>query len=177
MEEHENNDRYHLQLLTGSHATLKKQHSELKASFDSLKDKLYYQSLHSTTLKVNLMARKELHFMIQATPKSYNIRVSFYVLLGNIMTSFIVKAGEYDDELKWPFKGKVKVELLNQLEDENHITRLKSIVQRRPSPAIPQKSGSTIYFANTLEKKYYIDKKAYFRITVISRLCQHWLDH
>ena len=28
--------------------------------------------------------------------------------------------GEYDDTLDWPFQGEVTVELLNQLEDNNH---------------------------------------------------------
>jgi TNF receptor-associated factor 4 len=29
-------------------------------------------------------------------------------------------SGEYDDILEWPFHGEVTIELLNQLEDENH---------------------------------------------------------
>ena len=28
--------------------------------------------------------------------------------------------GEYDDQLEFPFKGTIKFELLNQLEDKNH---------------------------------------------------------
>ncbi len=32
---------------------------------------------------------------------------------------FIIE-GKFDDELNWPFVGKVTVELLNQLEDKNH---------------------------------------------------------
>ena len=39
------------------------------------------------------------------------IHVSCYVCL---MT------GENDDTLEWPFQGKLTMELLNQLEDENH---------------------------------------------------------
>ena len=31
--------------------------------------------------------------------------------------------GEFDDQLKWPFRGKVFVKLLNQNEDSNHIVR------------------------------------------------------
>ena len=30
--------------------------------------------------------------------------------------------GEYDAELKWPFVGKVRIALLNQLNDRNHLT-------------------------------------------------------
>ena len=31
--------------------------------------------------------------------------------------------GDYDDNLKWPFKGTIQVSLLNQLEDGQHLTR------------------------------------------------------
>ena len=31
--------------------------------------------------------------------------------------------GDNDDNLKWPFKGTIKVSLLNQLEDGQHLTR------------------------------------------------------
>ena len=31
--------------------------------------------------------------------------------------------GEFDDQLKWPFQGDVTIAMLNQLEDNNHITR------------------------------------------------------
>ena len=41
-------------------------------------------------------------------------RVSVYVLL---------MKGDNDDNLKFPFKGRIVVSLLNQLEDKNHLTR------------------------------------------------------
>ena len=31
--------------------------------------------------------------------------------------------GEFDDHLKWPFRGHVTVAMLNQLEDNNHIIK------------------------------------------------------
>ena len=31
--------------------------------------------------------------------------------------------GDNDDNLKWPFKGTIKVSLLNQLEDGQHLTK------------------------------------------------------
>ena len=30
--------------------------------------------------------------------------------------------GEFDDELKWPFRGKVTINMMNQEEDKNHVT-------------------------------------------------------
>ncbi len=35
--------------------------------------------------------------------------------------------GEYDDYLTWPFTGIVTIELLNQLEDDNHLKRTTTL--------------------------------------------------
>uniref|UniRef100_A0A1X7TA19 RING-type E3 ubiquitin transferase n=3 Tax=Amphimedon queenslandica TaxID=400682 RepID=A0A1X7TA19_AMPQE len=41
---------------------------------------------------------------------------------GTHVSCFIyLEAGEYDDLLEWPFQGEVTIELLNQLEDKNHV--------------------------------------------------------
>ena len=37
---------------------------------------------------------------------------------------FYMMRGEYDDNLKWPFKGEVRVQLLNQRGDKGHIKRV-----------------------------------------------------
>ena len=39
--------------------------------------------------------------------------------------SIFVRAikGQYDENLNWPFKGKVKFELMNQLGDNSHLLR------------------------------------------------------
>ena len=46
-----------------------------------------------------------------------NTHVSLYVCL---------MSGEYDDALEWPFQEEVTMELLNQLEDKNH---MKTVVK------------------------------------------------
>ena len=44
---------------------------------------------------------------------------------GTHVSCFVnLKPGKYDDILEWPFQGEVTVELLNQLEDENHYKRV-----------------------------------------------------
>ena len=41
---------------------------------------------------------------------------------GTHVSCFIcLMSGEYDDTLEWPFQGEVTIELLNQLEDMNHV--------------------------------------------------------
>ena len=41
----------------------------------------------------------------------------------HVSVSIHLMQGENDDNLKWPFKGTIKVSLLNQLEDRQHFTR------------------------------------------------------
>ena len=43
-----------------------------------------------------------------------------------------VMKGEYDDHLVWPFYGKVTIDLLNQLEDCNHYTKVISFSENTP---------------------------------------------
>ena len=48
--------------------------------------------------------------------------------------------GDNDDNLKWPFKGTIKVSLLNQLEDGLHLTRQLS----SPYSDIPESSSGRV---------------------------------
>jgi hypothetical protein len=49
-------------------------------------------------------------------------------------------SGEYDDILEWPFHGVVTIELLNQLEDENHHKKTLPF-----NESAPQKSKSRVF--------------------------------
>ena len=42
--------------------------------------------------------------------------------LSNILVIFTVMAGEYDNQVKWPYVGKTDVELLNKLDDSVKFT-------------------------------------------------------
>ncbi len=44
----------------------------------------------------------------------------------------IVK-GEFNDDLNWPFVGDIKIELLNQLEDKSHRSKVLTTVWREIS--------------------------------------------
>ena len=179
MEEHEKDDKYHLQILSGSLSSLNSQHNELKASFESLQSKLYYQSMHSTTFKMfNFTCSGLRHFNFQPMPNTYNLR--FSVLYGKTITvSFAVIPGRHDDHLKWPFHGDVKVELLNQLEDDDHYSKTISLYpffRPRQKPHYRYQDKYLFTEFKTLKEQYYLEDKAYFRITVISELCKPWLE-
>ena len=56
-------------------------------------------------------------------PGGYRMMLSVYANgqgSAHISCYIHVLAGKYDDNLEWPFQGEVTIELLNQLEDNNH---------------------------------------------------------
>ena len=53
--------------------------------------------------------------------------------------------GEYDDALKWPFRGTVVVQLLNQLSDDNHYDYVFDYSQASDSVSQRVKSGERSY--------------------------------
>ena len=50
-----------------------------------------------------------------------------------------LKRGEFDSHLKWPFRGTVTIQLVNQLEDKEHHTN--SISYKDASPVAAQVAG------------------------------------
>ncbi len=60
------------------------------------------------------------------SPNGYNMKIVVFANghgMGNgshVSVSAQLIKGQYDDELKWPFVGKVTFKLLNQLEDKKH---------------------------------------------------------
>ncbi len=96
--------------------------------------------------------------------------------------AYIIK-GKYDDELNWPFVGKVTVKLLNQLEDENHhgsaITLTPEVninagdIGRGCPKYIPHSRFSRDSASNT---QYLKDDTLYFRISVEVSDHKPWLE-
>ncbi|XP_019855801.1 PREDICTED: TNF receptor-associated factor 5-like [Amphimedon queenslandica] len=98
------------------------QYREKKDSNEDWYGPCFYTSPGGYKMPLNVLANG------QGTSKGTH--VSFFVCL---------MAGEYDDSLEWPFQGEVTVELLNQLEDQNH---KKITIQYNESTEGPCKNGS-----------------------------------
>ncbi len=92
--------------------------------------------------------------------------------------------GKYDDELNWPFIGKVDIELLNQLEDKNHHSDTISFMPeyntniargygRGYSEYISHSELSRDSASNT---QYLKDDTLYFRISVEISDHKPWLE-
>ena len=100
-------------------------------------------------------------------------------------------AGEYDDTLEWPFKGEVTVELLNQLEDKNH---MKSTLKFNESTSLEPRqrvvgkqyglgwgyskfiSHSELSLNSFLNRQYLKDDTLYFRVSItVTSKTKPWL--
>ncbi len=96
--------------------------------------------------------------------------------------------GEHDDTLTWPFTGAVTFELLNQIEDKNHLKKttlfLRDFVasQRVFNDEITEGHGYTMFISHqgltrdVMSKILYLkDDALVFRVSVKVPNCQ-WLD-
>ena len=200
MEEHENNDRCHLQLLTGSLTSLQKKYDELASSLDLFQKKLNDFTIFtkfSTTVKIpnfEAYSRKftrTVHF--EASPNTYSIMATlmqsmsspFSYRPGNYLTiAFSMMEGKNDDTLQWPFSGVVEVQLLNQLEDKDHYSKVIPIHHLdRVKPDKTQSITSTdnyrfisLFHLEFLQKRHWPNRILYFRMTVKSDCCKRWLE-
>jgi TNF receptor-associated factor 4 len=104
----------------------------------------------------------------------------------------VMMSGEYDDILEWPFHGEVTIELLNQLEDENHHKKVvlfnESTSQQSKSRVIGQEcatngrgypqfiSHSQLDVNPSLNCQYLKDDTLYFRVSVeVTSNTKPWL--
>jgi hypothetical protein len=84
-----------------------------------------------------------------------------------VTTCIRVLKGSHDANLKWPFRGKVKIELLNQLTDRNHFTQTEKVVLREGEQTqclsidYPKLDHNRV--TNT---QYLMDDTLYFRVSV-----------
>ena len=80
------------------------------------------------------------------SPGGYKMMLSVYANgnIGSVNGRFVscyiyLVTGEYDDNLEWPFQGDVKIELLNQLEDNNH--KAETIKYDESTPSNCKRTG------------------------------------
>ncbi|XP_064399379.1 TNF receptor-associated factor 4-like [Halichondria panicea] len=120
LKKHEENYQLHLQVTTETVLELKKMLPKPVApvtfrvtEFDKRKtdnDVIYSPSFYTSTNGYKMCLRIDANG--NGTGKGTHVSV-FTCLM----------AGEYDDYLTWPFTGTITIELLNQLEDDNHLKR------------------------------------------------------
>ena len=90
--------------------------------------------------------------------------------------------GDNDDNLKWPFIGTVKIELLNQLEDKNHHLMILSLDEENNACADDDWGFSEFISHSTLPHdpvkniEYLKDDTLYFRVSVEVSDHKSWLE-
>ena len=106
--------------------------------------------------------------------RGYNMAVEIHTKNGEIEAFVQMKPGSHDSKLRWPFMGKVTIELLNQLEDQNHV-KLKESTERI------NRGGQTRLLINYCLPQDVIntclkDDTLFFRVTVEAFSHKSWLE-
>ena len=57
----------------------------------------------------------------------FSLKISYNEDFNDIGAHLYLMVGEYDDDLQWPMKGKVQLELLNQAGDHRHVVRRRKL--------------------------------------------------
>ena len=176
MAAHEKNDKLHLRMAMATTVKLKEQ--------DALK---------VLKLKItNYQEKKENSENVQSpsyytSPNGYHMALIVYVNgegagEGTHVSVYApILKGKFDDNLKWPFIGKITFTLLNQLEDRNHhkISELTAANNRQVGDAwgyskfIPH---SALHYDVVNNTQYLKDDTLYFRMSVEPADHKPWLQ-
>ena len=124
LQQHENDDTFHLHLAI---ETVNRQQKEIKAMKDGV------QTTPCVFKMPNFNEFKEFNLEWNSPP--FNTHSGSYKMCINVVANgagdgegshtsvyVILMCGKNDNNLSWPFRGKVTITLLNQLEDKNHHT-------------------------------------------------------
>ena len=114
------------------------------------------------------------------------IRYHTLVKASSISVSLKILHGPHDDQLDWPLKGTFIIELLNQLEDKNHLRETLDFPgdgeHCRPGAS---GRGNAIFISQTQYRlnlyssniQYVKDDKLYIRVTSKTTDHKSWLDY
>ena len=176
----ENDNNMHLHLSLQTVCVLKEQHKTLSEG-----EALVFKLSGYASKKENNEEFKSLPFYV--TPGGYKMCIRVYangygVGAGTHVSVYTeLLEGSYDDQLHWPFLGTVRYEVLNQLADEKHYSRVilfddgddmqfgRSIGYGK---FLPHYSLSHDPASNT---QYLLDDTLYFRVSIKVANHKPWL--
>ena len=201
LEEHENDDKEHLQVVIKSMVKLQDRLTEQQDQLMSTQNKI--ASLEEQYKTYTLEEGKSMTFKLTQFQDKKRDRViytssSFYTRLNGYKMIIGIKAsgssgehislyvkilkGLHDTNLKWPFIGSVKIELLNQLADDHHYVRRISFEMEHNA-----KVGSTSGYSKFIHhcelchkyldyKQFLEDDTLYFRVSLVPADHKSWLE-
>ena len=176
----ENDDKVHLHLSLRTVCVLKDQHKTLSEG-----EALVFKLSGYASKKENNEEFKSIPFYV--TPGGYKMCIEAYAngygagagTHVSVYTKLV--QGRYDDQLHWPFLGTVTYELLNQLADDKHHSRVAVYdtddnmqvgTSRGKSKFLPHSSLSHDPATN---RQYLLDDTLYFRMSVTVDHHKPWL--
>jgi hypothetical protein len=84
-----------------------------------------------------------------------------------VVASIRVLKGNCDAKLNWPFRGKVEIELLNQLADRGHLRETEEVVLcRGEKTACISITDSRLDHDRAINTQYLMDDTLYFRVSL-----------
>lgn len=213
LDEHERDDSLHFRVMMSSMTKLQRQVETSRAEICLLKDtlqaverdgKLFNSTEHtpvpSTIFKVPQFGsyKNKDNFTYDRLDTEEGYRFCARILPNNddhLSVYFFLMKGPKDHNLPWPFKGKIKVELLNQVEDSHHFSK---------TVEFPKEHGQKVREGETSDKgygisrfmeleqllgkskekqdrdkkakiKYLLDDSLYFRVSITPRVKRRWL--
>ena len=122
-----------------SEASMKKELAEVKEGVTKLSATAHHIAVHTagdcdmckvfTFNKYSEVKGKSLGFNREFYSCTVGYKLNLYISYykNDIGVSLLVEIGEYDDQLSWPVKVKVHLELLNQAGDHHHVERSKRL--------------------------------------------------
>ena len=105
----------------------------------------------------------------------YNFQVSIFLPPGDRNTALILwfspRAGDFDDQLKWPVKVTITMQLINQYRDANHYTTTHTCEWRRaPNPSKNSSdyiSNATLEWNASKQTQYRKNDQLHFQVTKV----------
>ena len=112
--------------------------------------------------------------------RGYNMAVEIHTMNGEIDAVFIqMKPGSHDSRLKWPYMGRVTIELLNQIEDQNHIRLIEfntEGITQRGRKKFDIRGRLSEQIKDTISTQHLKDGTLFFKVTVEAFSHKSWLE-
>ena len=122
------------------------------------------------------------------SPTGYHVAVNVLVNGSNdakgthVSVCALLKKGKFDDEIAWPFVGKLSFTLLNQLSDTNHHCCVLVLDAER-NVSVESRWGVNQFISHSelghqpaRNTQYLKDDTLYFRVSVEASGFKHWLE-
>ena len=112
--------------------------------------------------------------------RGYNMAVEIHTKNGEIEAVFIqMKPGSHDSRLKWPYMGRVTIELLNQIEDQNHVRLIEfntEGITQRGRKKFDISGSLSDQIKDTISTQHLKDDTLFFKVTVEAFSHKSWLE-